>query len=163
LAIRVTTEGLTTSAQPAPPNLFHRVGDFWEIAFAGRPTRLRDSDGHRYIHYLLERPNIPVDVQELRPLGSRQRPDPDVLMCQTRERSSRISDPRAVSQYKAELERLEQDIVRAHEAGDQAKGNRLRVEHDMIEREQRQAYRPIDRVRKKAQEAVQKRIAAAIS
>jgi hypothetical protein len=163
-AVRVTPEGLTMSrdAQPAPKNVFHRVGHTWEIAFAGRRTRLKDSDGRRYIHYLLERPNVPVDVQELRPLGSRQRPDPDVLAYQTRERSCRISDRQAVSQYTAELERLEQDIVRAHEAGDQAKADKLRTEHDRIEREQRQAHHPIDRVRKKAQEAVQKRIAAAI-
>jgi len=37
-----------------------------------RRTRLKDSDGFRYIHYLLHRPNMPVEVMHLRQLGSRQ-------------------------------------------------------------------------------------------
>jgi hypothetical protein len=160
----VTRKRLTASAkaESAPQCGLYRVGHYWEIVFAGHETRLKDNDGLRYIHHLVARPNIYVEVQELRLLASRQhRADPDVVPSPTHERSSMISDHRAIAEHSSDIRWLEQEIGRAHEAGDQARADKLRAEQEAIERELCQAHRPIDRVRKKAQEAVRKRIVAA--
>ena len=113
----------------------------------------------RYIHYLLSNPNAPVDVTTLRQLAKKQhRPDPNEPILESREKSSTTLDKRAIQEYHLRASELEAEIGHAHETGAYTRRDELKIELEQIERQRRAAGRPLDRTRKKAQEAIKKRI-----
>ena len=57
---------LSTAAEPTAADFVFRLdGDHWTLSFDGQTAQFENLFGLRYIHYLLQRPHLPVPAQEL--------------------------------------------------------------------------------------------------
>jgi hypothetical protein len=100
-------------AAPAAGPEFRFDGEVWSLVFAGRTVHLPDAKGLRDLHHLLSRPGTDVPaVQLLAPEGG------EVVVAARRLGGDAVLDEEAKAQYKRRLDRLDEEIDRAAELGD---------------------------------------------
>jgi tetratricopeptide (TPR) repeat protein len=90
---------------PPAGNVFRRVGDVWELGFAGTSAHVPDAKGIRDIHLLLGRPGMGVRAVDLL--------DPEAGAAGRAARSmggDDVLDERAKIAYRTRLTRLDEDI-----------------------------------------------------
>ncbi len=100
----------------APANAFHRDGSVWSVGTDGHAVHVPDSKGLRDLHHLISQPG--VDVPAVRLL------DPDggeVVVAARRLGGDDVLDDEAKARYKRRLTRLDEEIDRAAERGDDAR------------------------------------------
>ncbi|SDJ36015.1 ATP-binding protein [Nonomuraea jiangxiensis] len=92
---------------------FRRDGAVWSLAFAGRLVHMPDAKGLRDLHILLSRPGGDVSaVSLLAPEGG------EVVVAARRMGGDDVLDEEAKSRYRRRLARLDEEIDRAAELGD---------------------------------------------
>ncbi|MEQ4715608.1 AAA family ATPase [Nonomuraea sp. B19D2] len=92
---------------------FRRDGKVWSLAFAGRTAHMPDAKGLRDLHTLLSRPGDDVPaVLLLDPEGG------EVVVAARRMGGDDVLDEEAKSRYRRRLARLDDEIDRAAELGD---------------------------------------------
>jgi hypothetical protein len=112
-------ETLKAAGEPAR-FVFRKAGRRWEVIFGGRPFRLRNTLGARYLNYLLHEPNkatrafdLEVEVQ------------PEKGEARSGNSIQPESDPQAVREYRQALRQLEAEKAAARAAGDRGEVERL--------------------------------------
>ena len=116
------TQGLANGssqegAKAASSYVFRRVGKRWEVVLpGGRAFRLRNSLGARYLNYLLHEPNEPIHAFDLEVEIQPQKGEARAVNSIQPE-----SDPKALREYRKDLERLKAERAKAQAAGDRAK------------------------------------------
>ncbi|HZX39611.1 MAG TPA: ATPase, partial [Streptomyces sp.] len=106
--------GSSPAAQPATPHAeFRRDGAVWALAFAGRIVHVPDAKGLRDLHTLLGHPgdDLPAVVL-LDPAGG------EAVVAAARFGADPVLDEEAKARYRRRLERLDVEIDRAGELGD---------------------------------------------
>ncbi|MFI2350482.1 ATP-binding protein [Streptomyces sp. NPDC019443] len=106
--------GSGPSAQPLTPRgEFRRDGAVWALAFAGRAVHVPDAKGLRDLHTLLRHPgdDLPAVVL-LDPAGG------EAVVAAARFGADPVLDEEAKARYRRRLERLDVEIDRAGELGD---------------------------------------------
>ncbi len=103
-------------------NIFSRCGDFWEITYDSKLTRIRDLVGLRYIAVLLANPRIPNDCIELvrkaNPDTSADGPTEDGLTISKETFIRRFLDKKAIRHLKRRLSDLDDEIEEATQRGE---------------------------------------------
>jgi len=168
-------------APSATRSQFRRDGDVWEIAFAGRAARVRDSKGLRDIAHLLARPGGEVHCSELIAAGEhggagsatgRVPSDSELAeagLAVQRSGGDEILDPRAREEYRIRLVELREELEDAEAANDPERAVRARAEMDFLTGELAAAYGLGGRPRtagdpnERARKAVTERVRAAIA
>ena len=167
-ALGVTAEGAPRETVPALRSepgadgtecVFHRDGEYWTLAYAGRIVRLRDAKGLRYIAHLLAAPGTEVHVGDLVALGAGANDDAaDVPRSVAQGDLGTVLDPRARAEYKRRLDDLRDELAEATGAGDVGRAAGARHEIEQITGELAAAYGlggrarmagdPVERLRK---------------
>lgn len=113
-------------------------GDYWTLELRGALVRLRDSDGVRYLAYLVERPGVDVHAIELATLGrgapttgEARSDDEDVDDGD----AGPMLDAEARAAYKRRVESLRDVIEEATRWGDRERASKAQEELDAIARE----------------------------
>ncbi len=91
---------------------FRRNGEVWRLTYEGRTVHMPDAKGLRDLHCLLSRPG--QDIAAVRLLN----PDDDTVATVHSMGADEVLDDEARSRYRRHLERLEAEIDRAVEQGD---------------------------------------------
>ncbi|MEU5582630.1 AAA family ATPase [Streptomyces huasconensis] len=91
---------------------FRRNGEVWRLTYEGRTVHMPDAKGLRDLHCLLSRPG--QDIAAVRLLN----PDDDTVATVHGMGADEVLDDEARSRYRRHLERLEAEIDRAVEQGD---------------------------------------------
>ena len=97
-----------------------RDGDVWTVTYAAKTFRGKDSKGLRDLAVLLANPDVEIRATTLAGTPASDTVGDDVL------------DPRARAEIAARLSRLDADITRADERGDQAASARAVAERDAL-------------------------------
>ncbi|MFH8290035.1 ATP-binding protein [Streptomyces sp. NPDC018059] len=97
---------------PAPAYEFRRNGEVWRLTYGGRTVHMPDAKGLRDLHCLLSLPG--QDIAAVRLLN----PDDDTVATVQGMGADEVLDDEARSRYRRHLERLETEIDRAVERGD---------------------------------------------
>jgi len=167
-ALGVTAEGApreTASALRGEPGtngtecVFHREGEYWTLAYAGKTFRLRDANGLHYIARLLADPGAEVHVGDLVALGAGAADGAeDAPRSVAQGDLGTVLDPRARAEYKRRLDDLREELAEATGAGDVGRAACARHEIEQITGELAAAYGlggrprmagdPADRLRK---------------
>jgi len=122
----------------ATGNVFHREGEYWTLAYAGRTFHLRDTKGLHCIARLLTDPGTEVHVGDLVVLdggtsdNTGDTPRPGNL--------GTVLDPRARAEYKQRLDDLRDELEEATAGGELARADRARNELELIAQELAAAY-----------------------
>jgi hypothetical protein len=111
----------------APPSL-EREGDYWSLAGADPPVRLRDSDGLRYLDHLLRHPGVEFHAADLLPLG-RRGGDADAPLDGD---AGPLLDGAAKAAYRRRLEDLRETVAEAEGFSDATRAARARAEMEQI-------------------------------
>ncbi|MGW2051423.1 AAA family ATPase [Streptomyces sp. NPDC001858] len=98
--------------EPAPLYEFRRNGEVWRLTYGGRTTHMPDAKGLRDLHCLLSEPGR--DVPSVRLLN----PQDDAVATAHAMGADEVLDDEARRRYRLHLERLETEIDRAVEQGD---------------------------------------------
>ncbi|MGW0948951.1 ATP-binding protein [Streptomyces sp. NPDC002623] len=98
--------------EPARLYEFHRNGEVWRLTYGGRTTHMPDAKGLRDLHCLLSEPGR--DVPSVRLLN----PQDDAVATAHTMGADEVLDDEARRRYRRHLERLETEIDRAVEQGD---------------------------------------------
>ncbi|MFB9556663.1 ATP-binding protein [Streptomyces roseoviridis] len=107
---------LPSQSRPAVPSCeFRRNGEVWRLTFEGRTVHLPDAKGLRDLHVLLSLPG--QDIAAVRLLN----PDDDSVATAHGLGADEVLDEEARRCYRRHLERLETEIDRAVERGDDAR------------------------------------------
>jgi class 3 adenylate cyclase/tetratricopeptide (TPR) repeat protein len=140
--------------------VFHRDGEYWTLAYAGRIVRLRDTKGLQYIAHLLASPGREVHVADLVALDADAHGDGGEIPPSLVEGNlgTVLVDGRARAEYKKRLDELRDDLEEATRGGDIGRAARARHEIEQITRELTAAYGlggrprttgdPVERLRK---------------
>ena len=97
-----------------PAYVFRRAGRRWEVVWCGgRAFRLRHTLGARYLNYLLHKPNEPIHAFDLEVAVQ-----PEKGEARGRDSFQPESDPKAMREYRQDLERLQAERAAARRAGD---------------------------------------------
>jgi hypothetical protein len=95
---------------------FRFDGEVWSLVFDGRTVHMPDAKGLRDLHVLLGRPGAEVPVVRLLdPAGG------EVVVAARQMGGDAVLDDEAKARYKRHLERLDEEIDRAAELGDDAR------------------------------------------
>jgi tetratricopeptide (TPR) repeat protein len=170
LALAATrTGGGSEAAREVPPapegtpsdsaGIFHREGEYWTLAYAGKTFRLRDAKGLHYIAHLLAAPGTEVHVGDLVALGAGANDDvADVPRSVAQGDLGTVLDPRARAEYKRRLDDLRDELAEATGAGDVGRAADASNEIELITKELSAAYGlggrprmagdPVERLRK---------------
>jgi len=109
--------GGSSAAGGGPAYVFRRAGRRWEVVFGGGTAfRLRNTLGARYLNYLLHEPNEPIHAFDLEVEIQPQKGEARAVNSIQPE-----SDPKALREYRKDLERLKAERAKAQAAGDRAK------------------------------------------
>ena len=149
-ALGVTAEGAPRETAPALRSepgadgtecVFHREGEYWTLAYAGKTFRLRDAKGLHYIARLLADPGTEVHVRDLmsRDAGANDAAA-DVPRSVAQGDLGTVLDPRARAEYKRRLDDLRNELAEATGAGDVGRAACARHEIEQITRELAAAY-----------------------
>ncbi|MFC7591871.1 hypothetical protein ACFQYP_55295 [Nonomuraea antimicrobica] len=113
---------------------FRREGAVWSLAFAGRVAHVPDAKGLRDLHTLLSRPGDDVPaVVLLDPAGG------EVVLAARRMGGDDVLDEEAKTRYRRHLARLDEEIDRAAELGDDRRAAELDEERAALLAELRAA------------------------
>ena len=114
--------------QGGPAYVFRRAGRHWEVVWAGgRPFRLRNTLGTRYLNYLLHEPNEPIHAFDLEIAVQ-----PEKGEARVRDSFQPESDPQALREYRQELGRLQAERNAARGAGGGTEVERLEREMESL-------------------------------
>ncbi|WP_084963084.1 AAA family ATPase [Thermoactinospora rubra] len=92
---------------------FRRDGPVWRLGFGGRVVHMPDAKGLRDLHTLLARPGVEVAATRLlNPDGG------DLVVAASRLGGDAVLDEEAKARYRRRLERLDEEIDRATQLGD---------------------------------------------
>ena len=125
-------DGIETAAvEPSTTeNVIRREGDYWFVAFEGRPVRIRDLKGIRYLARLLESPDQELHVLDLvsaeNQSGGRQPALGD---------AGELLDAQARDAYRRRLVEIEDDIEQARAMRDGGRAAQAEAERDFLVRE----------------------------
>ncbi|MBM7167676.1 AAA family ATPase [Streptomyces sp. G44] len=100
------------TASPSPAYEFRRNGEVWRLTYGGRTVHMPDAKGLRDLHCLLSLPGR--DIAALQLLN----PDDDTVATVHGMGADEVMDDEARNRYRRHLERLEEEIDRAVERGD---------------------------------------------
>ncbi|MEV0258043.1 AAA family ATPase [Streptomyces sp. NPDC050732] len=92
---------------------FRRNGEVWRLTYEGRTVHMPDAKGLRDLHCLLSRPG--QDIAAVRLLN----PDDDTVATVHGMGADEVLDDEARTRYRRHLERLDEEIDRAVEQGDE--------------------------------------------
>jgi hypothetical protein len=127
---------------------FRRDGPVWQLAFAGTVVHLPDAKGLHDLHLLLSRPGVDVPAVELLdPAAGAE------LVAARRMGGDPILDDEAKARYRRHLERLDDEIDRAAERGDERKVAALDAERGALLDQLRAAAGLAGRTRRLGDEA----------
>ncbi|THC46520.1 ATP-binding protein [Streptomyces sp. A1499] len=115
---RAAGAGHADAGHPAPDDApaayeFRRVGEVWRLTYEGRTVHMPDAKGLRDLHCLLGLPGR--DIAAVRLLN----PDDDTVATVHGMGADDVLDDEARTRYRRHLERLEEEIDRAVEQGDE--------------------------------------------
>ena len=127
---------------------FRRDGPVWQLAFAGTVVHLPDAKGLHDLHLLLSRPGVDVPAAEL--LDPAAGPE---LVAARRMGGDPVLDDEAKARYRRHLERLDDEIDRAAERGDERKVAALDTERGALLDQLRAAAGLAGRTRRLGDEA----------
>ncbi|MFC5645207.1 ATP-binding protein [Kitasatospora cinereorecta] len=116
-------------AHPGTDRVFHRDGETWTLAFAGRTAHLKDAKGLHDLALLLANPGREIPATRL--LSGEDTPAPG---------SDELADGPARAAYRARLDRLDTEITEAREGGHATALARAQDERDALIAELRHAY-----------------------
>ena len=125
---RFATREPSESAElkPKSPYVFRKVGRHWQVVCGGgRPFRLRNTLGARYLDYLLHKPNDPMPAFDLE-----VEVQPEKGEARARDSFQPESDPQAMREYRQELGRLQMETAQA--AGEPEEVARLEGEMEAL-------------------------------
>jgi hypothetical protein len=123
---------------------FYRVGNVWQIAFGTRATQLTDSDGLRYIAFLLRRPHQDVHVTSLRDVATKQhKPDAHNRAADLNDEANadrlsmapsrqNVSDRRGLRGFNIRLNEIDSELNQALADNDESRIPQLRSEREHI-------------------------------
>ncbi|MEU4781813.1 AAA family ATPase [Micromonospora sp. NPDC023633] len=120
--------------QPGQAYGFRRDGPVWQLAYAGVVVHLPDAKGLRDLHVLLSRSGVDVPAVEL--LDPAAGPE---LVAARRMGGDPVLDDEAKARYRRHLERLDDEIDRAAERGDERRMADLDAERGALLAELRAA------------------------
>jgi tetratricopeptide (TPR) repeat protein len=132
--------------EPPADNLFHREGELWTLAFAGRVVHLKDAKGLRDIARLLAVPGRAIHVTELLAAGERLPTPPRPATAAEPgldyggAPSEPLLDERARADYRRRLAELEDELAEAEANSDLERAATARAEQDFIAAELAAAY-----------------------
>jgi tetratricopeptide (TPR) repeat protein len=130
-----------------------REGEYFTLAGAGAPIRLRDSDGLRYIDHLLRHPCVEFHATDLLPLG--RRGDAEVPGSGD---AGPLLDREARAAYRRRLEDLRETLSEAEQFNDRARAERARAEIEHLTAELSRAVGLSGRERRAASAAERARV-----
>jgi len=164
----------------ASENIFRKVGDSWNMRYAGGDLfAMSDATGLFYIAYLLGRPNSPTPTRILRDAYASQQIDPcsrsykgarEMASSQSEDGPSYVRDagdvldPQAMKQYRDRLDELKQERQTAQSMNDETQLSTIDKECGFIESELDRATglggqrKRVSAEEKKARDAVLKAI-----
>ena len=140
----LSATGVTTPASLAadvtPWSVCRREGEYWSIAFAGEPFRLKDVKGLHYLAQLLRNPGREFHVLDLAAAGqgARTRARPITLARENDLRQARLSgtgpilDQQAKTAYRARVRELEEDLAEATSWADPVRAAKARQEMQFL-------------------------------
>jgi hypothetical protein len=96
--------------------VFRKTGSRWEVIFGGRPFRLRNTLGTRYLNYLLHEPN-----EAIRAFDLEVEVQPEKGEARSGNSLQPESDPQAVREYWQALRGFQAQRADAQAAGDREK------------------------------------------
>jgi hypothetical protein len=115
-------------AQGGPAYAFRWTGRDWKVVFDGsEPFYLTDTLGARYVDYLLHQPNEPISAFDLE-----VRITPEKAQARSADSVQPESDARALSEYRRELHRLQEEKEHAQATGDAKEAERLEGEFEAL-------------------------------
>ena len=125
-------------------DLFRRDGEYWTIVYEGRTCRLRHSRGLYYLAQLLRVPGSEIHALDLEAPARGRSSAPEGAFAHTcrigREGDAgTVIDPRARMDYRRRLREIEAELAAAEADNDPGRAERLRAEHEALERELRRA------------------------
>ncbi len=129
-ASRTSTRDRTPDAAREP--VFTRDAEFWSIDFEGRTVRMADSDGVRYLAFLVGRPNEPVHTLELMAERRAGTTRPSSVPERWSEAAHDVVDAQALGSYRAELLRLHAEQSEAQAAGQSDRALELRARSEQL-------------------------------
>jgi hypothetical protein len=134
------------SAAKTGEAIFRREGEYWTISYEAGAFRLADAKGLRYIHRLLQTPEVEVHARELaaidRPPSTPPptvAPDDGLAAGSTRDF---VLDSRAREELRLRVEDLREEIDEAQANADEERASQARIELDFILGELRKQIRP---------------------
>ncbi len=136
------------------PNSFRREGDYWTLAYDGKPTRVKDTKGLRDIAWLLANPGKEVHVADLIAAGEQVPPDPSL-----RTADAALLDARARSEYRSRLSELHSELEDAESRNDLGRVAKLKAELDFLAGELASAFGLGGRARRESHPAERARTA----
>ena len=134
--------------EPVEAYEFRRDGPVWQLAFAGTVVHLPDAKGLHDLHLLLSRPGVDLPAVDL--LDPAAGPE---LVAARRMGGDPVLDDEAKARYRRHLERLDDEIDRAAERGDERKVAALDTERGALLDQLRAAAGLAGRTRRLGDEA----------
>jgi hypothetical protein len=147
-------------------NVFQKTGQFWTISYEGHISRLKDSKGLQYLHFLLAHPGEEFHAQRLlaEVEGTVSVPDDgatkierqfldDGLTVSSLGDAGPLLDDQARKEYKGRLNDLAKELKEAREFNDFERVGRLEEEMEALTKELTAAYGLGGRTRKLADRA----------
>jgi tetratricopeptide (TPR) repeat protein len=120
----------SSETPPTGANTFRCEGDYWLVAFEGRPVRVRDLKGMHYLSRLLADPGREFHALDLVALESPGNPALSDLGD-----AGEMLDPQAKQAYRRRLVETEEDLEQARLLGDPGRENQVEAERDFLLRE----------------------------
>jgi hypothetical protein len=131
---------ISAARRPAGGGHLRRAGDYWEIAFDGTITLVRDMKGIRYLERLLRHPGRELHVVDLVAMerGEAGGPDPSResgLSRFVRDDAGEMLDDRAKAAYRRRLGEIDAELEEARCFGDAERGARATLEREFLTQE----------------------------
>jgi tetratricopeptide (TPR) repeat protein len=162
----------TLRAAAATPATFRREGEYWTIAYEGKPLRLKDAKGLQYIADLLRHEGEELHAADLASgaqASDSARPDVEGRAASGLGDAGELLDHQARAEYRQRLTDLRGELDEATRWGDVGRAASLREEIEFLSDELAGAYGLGGRARKaadvsdRARKAVTSRIREAIA
>jgi len=113
----------------AAAQVFHREGEYWTLSFGGQMIRVRDAKGLHHIARLIREPGVEMPATEL-VMADEEITAP--LAASPLGDAGPVLDEQAKRAYRARLVELRAELDQAEQAGDAARTERARVEHEFL-------------------------------
>lgn len=154
--------------QPQPEKTFRRAGEYWTITYQSQSIHLKDSDGLRYLAYLLRYPHRPIHVLELVASvdglpegiigGGSASSQEGLTVRRGLGDAGELLDPRAKAEYKQRLEELRTELEEAQRCNDVGRIAQAQEELEFLTKELLRAFRLGGKSRRAASPAERARV-----